>query len=115
MLLATPAVAADGKPVDATVREADDGENVQFLLTLGLHHQDQLQQDLKDVYDRSSPRYRHFLSAAEFIAKYAPSRDEYAALENYATRHGLKVLGEHASHTSVRVEGNAATVRDLFK
>jgi kumamolisin len=116
-MIATPAVAANatGTTVDASVRAADDAENVQFVLTLGLHHQDQLQRELKDMYDRSSPQYHHFLSAADFIAKYAPSKDEYAGLEKFAARHGLKVVGEHASRTSVRVEGNAAAIRDLFK
>ena len=117
MLLATSAVAADasGRQVDANLRAADDAQTVQFALTLGLRNQDQLKQELKDMYDRSSPHYHHFLSAADFIAKYAPSKDNYAALENYAARHGLKVVGEHASRTMVKVEGNAATIRDLFK
>jgi kumamolisin len=117
MLLATSAVAADdsGRQVDANLRAADDAQTVQFVLTLGLRNQDQLQQELKDMYDRSSPHYHHFLSSADFIAKYAPSKDNYAALENYATKHGLKVVGEHASRTMVKVEGSAAAIRDLFK
>jgi kumamolisin len=117
LMMATTAVAADasGTQADATLRAADDAENVQFVLTLGLRHQDQLRQELKDMYDRSSPHYRHFLSAADFIAKYGPSKDDYAALEKFAARHGLKVVREHASHTMVNVEGSAAAIRDLFK
>jgi hypothetical protein len=57
MLLATSAVAADdsGRQVDANLRAADDAQTVQFVLTLGLRNQDQLQRELKDMYDRSSP------------------------------------------------------------
>jgi kumamolisin len=117
MSMATPVMAADasGTSADANLRAAKDTETVQFALTLGLRHQDQLQRELKDMYDRASPHYRHFLSAADFIAKYAPSKDDYAALEKFAASHGLKVVGERAGRTMVRVQGNAATIHDLFK
>ena len=109
------AVGQSGSNVTQVIRQADDSENVQFVLTLPLQNQTELNQLLKSVYNPHSPNYRHFLSSAEFKSKYAPSDAAYAALESFAKKSGLTVTGEHTGHTLLDVSGNAATIRNNFK
>jgi kumamolisin len=117
LIVVTPARAADtsGITADTNLRTADDSQSVQFALTLPLRNQEQLKRELKEIYNRSSTHYRHFLSASDFISKYGPTQSDYASLEAFAAKSGLKVTGEHPGRTMVNVLGSTATIRNLFK
>jgi kumamolisin len=107
------AIAAE--PVgDKMLRQAEDSENVQFALTLPLQNQAELDQALKDIYNPKSQNFRHFMSSAEFNAKYAPSEATYASLKSFALKSGLAIIGEHDGHTVLEVSSNVGAVRSLF-
>lgn len=109
------AASQGGAVGDTIIRQADDPESVQFVLTLPLQNQADLDQALKDMYNPKSPNFRHFLSPTEFDSKYAPSESAYSALKSFATDAGLTITGEHAGRTLLDVSGNVAAVRGLFK
>lgn len=117
LMAAIPAKAAGQSESNVTqvIRQADDSESVQFVLTLKLRNQDQLKRELKDIYNPKSVHYHKFLSTSDFASKYAPSKEDYAKLESFATQHGLTISGEHSSRTMIEVTANTATIRDLFK
>lgn len=104
-------VAARG---DKLVRTANDQESVQFVLALPLKDSAGLQQKLSVLYDPKSASFRHFLTAAEFDAKYAPSDAEYSALRAFARGSGLNVVREPPGHTLLDVSGDVASIRRLF-
>ena len=80
-------------------------------LMLALRHQPELENFLQELYDPSSPSYRHFLTVQEFTARFGPSQDDYDAVVRFAKANGLKVIGHPARNRMlVQVEGNVVTI-----
>ena len=109
--LLLPTLAAARDPV---VRVADDSQQVSFSLTLPLRNKPELDQLVAQLYNPKSPQFRHFLTATEFNARFAPTEADYATLKARALSAGLKVTGEHTGRTLLNVSGDVATVRSLF-
>ncbi|HTI98743.1 MAG TPA: protease pro-enzyme activation domain-containing protein [Dongiaceae bacterium] len=88
----------------------------QINLAIGLPLRDSagLTSFLKDVYDPSSPNYRHFLSTAEFASRFGPSEADYQAVMDFAQSHGLTVKKIYANRMVVDVTGPAANVENAF-
>lgn len=99
---------------DAMVRAAADQEQVRFALTLPLQHQPQLHQLLRHLYTPGDPQFHHFMKAAEFAKSFGPTQAQYDRLKSQARQYGLRVVGEHSSHTVLDVEAPAATIRSVF-
>jgi kumamolisin len=100
---------------DRIVRQADDSQQVGFVLTLPLRNPAGLRALLQQLYDPRSANFRHFLSAVKFDARYGPSAEAYASLKAFAVDAGLAVTGEHGGRSYIDVTGTAAQIRGLFK
>jgi kumamolisin len=114
LLLDATAVAQKAASVDHFMRAAQDSEAIEFALTLPLRNQDQLQQEIKDLYDPTTPGFRKFLTVAEFQQKYAPSAADYDALRQFAVSSGLQVVREPPGRIVLDVSGTIGTVSKLF-
>ena len=99
---------------DPVVRVAADTQQVSFSLTLPLRNKPELDQLVAQLYNPTSPQFRHFLTPAEFNARFAPTEADYTKLKARALSAGLKVTGEHSGRTLLNVSGDVATVRNLF-
>lgn len=75
---------------------------------------DALKAAVAAVSDPASPGYRHFLTPAQFRARYEPTADAVAAVEQYARDGGLTVDGVEAHARYVTVTGRAAAVSSTF-
>ncbi len=60
---------------------------------------------LRDVYDPASPNYHHYLSSAEFTARFGPTVADYEAVAAFTERNGLRVSARHANRALLDVEG----------
>ncbi len=69
---------------------------------------------LQDVYDPSSPSYRHFLTVPEFTARFGPAQGDYEALLGYAKSYGLKVVGGSRDGMDVQLEGSVTSIQSAF-
>ncbi|HWY24838.1 MAG TPA: protease pro-enzyme activation domain-containing protein [Nevskia sp.] len=109
-------VSAQAAPLlgDSVVRVADEREQVRFVLTLPLQHQDELNTLVQRLYTPGDALYRHFLSSAEFDARFAPTQSQYDTLKSLAGQFGLSVVGEHGSRTVLDVQASAATIRNVL-
>src|ERR1035441_8573446 len=61
---------------------------LQLDLVLQLSDQAGLQSFLKDLYDPTSPSYRHFLTPQEFTARFGPTQNDYEAVVRLVTNIG---------------------------
>ena len=59
-------------------------KNMDIVLVLQHRNQPELDQLLKDLYDRSSSSYRHFLTVEQFTEKFGPSVEDYESAKNWA-------------------------------
>jgi subtilase family serine protease len=81
-----------------------------LALGLPLRNRELLADLLKQLYDRSSPQYRRYLTAQEFAARFAPTEEDYAAVRRFAEAHGFRVTHTHPNRTLLDVK---APVRDI--
>jgi subtilase family serine protease len=69
---------------------------------------------LADIYNPASPNFHHFLTVAEFTAKFGPTQADYDAVVEYAKANGLTVTGGSRDGMEVQVKGPVAAVEKAF-
>ncbi len=69
---------------------------------------------LQEVYEPSSPSYRHFLTPPEFTARFGPSQEDYDEVIHYATSNGFKVVGGSRDGMDVQLEGSVTSIEAAF-
>ena len=99
---------------DKLLRNAAEQDQIRFSLSLPLNNQAELKSLLEKLYDPSSPQFHQWLKSADFDARFGPTQAQYDGLKSLAQQYGLKITGEHASHTLLDVEASAATIRSVF-
>ncbi len=87
---------------------------MQLDLVLPLSDQAGLDSLLKELYDPSSPSYRHFLTVPEFTARFGPSQANYDAVVAFAKANGLTVVGGTRDGMEVQVKGQVSTIETAF-
>lgn len=83
-------------------------------IVLPLRNQDQLTSLLSGLYDPSNPDYRHFLSAADFRDRFAPTADDCQAVVAFARSHGFMVQAVSANRMVVPIVGTVEQVQSAF-
>jgi kumamolisin len=87
---------------------------LQLDLVLQLSDQVGLESFLKDLYDPTSPSYRHFLTPQEFTARFGPSQSDYDAVVRFAETYGFQVVGGSRDSMEVQVKGSVANIEAAF-
>lgn len=85
-----------------------------LAIGLPLRNGDKLAQLLADISDPKSPRYRQYLTAAQFAEQFGPAPADYAAVSNFAQAHGLKITGTHGNRLLLDVNGAVADIESAF-
>jgi subtilase family serine protease len=83
---------------------------LQLDLVLPLRDPAGLKSFLSDVYNPSSPNYRHFLTVAQFTQRFGPTQDDYDAVLRFAKNYGLEVVGGSRDGMDVEVKGSIAAI-----
>jgi len=73
-----------------------------------------LRQFLGELYRPGSPSYRHYLTPAEFTARFAATEADYAAVKQFALARGFKITAEHGNRLLLDVTGRVADVERAF-
>ena len=89
----------------------------QLRLSLGLplHHRDQLNVLLNQLYDPRSTNFHQFLKPDDFINRFGPTEQEYQAVVQFATDQGLTVVGRHRNRLVLDLAGNSSAVERTFQ
>jgi subtilase family serine protease len=83
-------------------------------LVLPLSDPEGLTNFLADIYNPQSPNFRHFLTVAEFTARFGPTQESYDAVVAFAKANGLAVTGGSLDGMDVQVKGPVAAVETAF-
>jgi len=83
-------------------------------IVLPLRDQAGLDSFLKEVYDPTSPIYRHFLTVPEFTERFGPTQEDYDAVVAFARGRGFKVVGGSRDGMEVQVEGSVTVIEAAF-
>jgi hypothetical protein len=85
-----------------------------LVIGLPLRNSDSLQALLKDLYDPKSPRYRRYLTPAEFTSQFGPSAGDYQAVIDFARSRHLTVTATHSNRLLLEVSGTGADIGKAF-
>jgi subtilase family serine protease len=66
-------------------------QSLDLAIVLPLRNQAELDNLLGDLYDRSSPSFRKFLSVAQFTERFGPTVEDYRAVVDFARASGCAV------------------------
>jgi hypothetical protein len=85
-----------------------------LAIGLPLHDPKGLDNFLAQLYDPGSPAFHHFLTPAEFTARFGPTEAEYEAVKSFARSNGLIITATHGSRLLLDVRGPVSTVQPAF-
>jgi subtilase family serine protease len=69
---------------------------------------------LKQLYDPSSPYFRHWLTPDQFAQRFGPTEQDYQAVRDFAVAHGLTVSGTYPSRLLVDVTGSVSDIEQAL-
>ena len=98
----------------ALVRALPVDRQLRASIVLPLRNQDELTALLGRLYDPTSPDYRHFLSVAEFTARFAPSAQDYQTVVAFAQASGFTVTNSPANRLVVPISGTVDQINQAF-
>ena len=90
------------------------GNQVSFDLVLNLRDAAGAKALVNAVSDPASAQYRHYLTDAQWIARYAPTQASVASAETWLRQQGFKVGSVPADRLFVSAQGSAAQVESAF-
>ncbi len=89
-------------------------QSMRIDMVLALRHQPELENFLHEVYDPSSPSYRHFVTVPEFTERFGPSQEDFDAAIRFAKANGFKVTGGSRDSMDIQLKGSVATIEKAF-
>lgn len=89
-------------------------QHLQLALSLPLRNQAQLDELLRQLQDPASPSYHHYLSNAEFTARFGPTQADYDEVVSWARAKGFTVTDMPTNRRLVDVDGSVATVNQAL-
>ena len=93
---------------------ASRAQRVHFSIGLPLRHQPELDALLAELADPASPRYRHFLTPAQFATQFGPSVEEYTTLMRFAIEHHLTITQTHGNRMLLSLSALVPDVEAAF-
>jgi len=92
----------------------DPAKTIEVSVWLNPHNRSQLDALANQLYDKTSPNYRHFLSRPEFAARFAPTAAEAKTVQKFFEAHNLKVVKVGSHNFFVRARGTVGDVESAF-
>jgi len=121
---ALPALAASGQFIaHNTPRYVATAQNlgtenpsktIEVSVWLNAHNRGQMDELAQQLYDRTSPNYRHFLTRSQFAARFAPSAEEAITVREFLEGHNLKLVRIGPNNFFVRARGTVGEVESAF-
>lgn len=91
------------------------GTEISFTFALPLRNQGELEALVQKMYDPSdAEHFGKYLTPEEFAERFAPAREDYEKLVEYAKSLGLAVKAEHSNRILLNVSGSADVLEKAF-
>lgn len=87
---------------------------IDVSIFLNPHNKTELDSLAEELYNPASPSYRHWLTKAEFTARYAPTAAEAKAVQDFFTANKLTIVKVGPDNFYVRARGTVAAVSSAF-
>jgi xanthomonalisin len=87
---------------------------LQIAIALPMRNRAELEALLRDLYDPASPRYRHYLSVAEFTERFGPSEPDYTKAQQFLAANGLTITGTAANRYLIEGKASVETLQRVL-
>ncbi len=87
---------------------------LQLDLVLPVRDQAALDRALEEIYTPGSASFHHYLTPAEFTARFGPTQKDYDEVVAFARKSGLQVTGGTRDGMEVQVKGSVAAIEAAF-
>ncbi len=116
MLMAVPAfsqAANSSRALPNTQILGAEDQSKQISVTLWLNQHDKAGFDdlVRQMYDRNSPNYHHWLTLNEYKARFAPTAGDLAVVRQHLAAHNLRVVASDKLNHYVTARGTVADVQ----
>ncbi|MGA8541896.1 MAG: protease pro-enzyme activation domain-containing protein, partial [Terriglobales bacterium] len=113
LLIALPAFAKSARgPSTALVLGAEDlSKQISVTFWLNQHDKAGFDELVRQMYDRNSPNFHHWLTAKEYSARFAPTAAEMAIVREHLAANNLKVVFTDKLNLAVTARGTVADVQ----
>ncbi len=105
-----PAAATQLQPVD----RLPGSTRLDLAIGLPLRNQEGLTKLLQQIYDPTSPQYRHYLTPEQFTEKFGPTEQDYQAVMDFANRNGFRITAAHPNRVLLDVNATVADIEKAF-
>jgi subtilase family serine protease len=106
----TPKFTASAKSLGTV----DPSTVIEVSIWLKPHNKADLDALAKDLYDRNSAGYRHWLTKQELVSRFAPTAAESKTVQDFFTSHNLKIVNVGPDNFYVRARGTVGDVNSAF-
>ena len=93
---------------------ADPTTLISVTAWLKLHNENQLDQLVRQLYDKKSPSFHKWLTQEQFNANFSPTAQEVNAVQNFLAAQGLSVIAVAENNFFVKVQGTIGQVEQTF-
>jgi kumamolisin len=96
------------------VGELPSAQVLQIDIVLPLRDPAGLEAFVADVYDPSSPNYRHFLTPDETLARFGPNQQDWDALVSFVKENGFTVVKGSLKKRDLVLTGSVSAIESTF-
>jgi len=96
------------------IQHANSSQMLRVVIGLERPHPDAEEQFIHDLHTKGTKDFHHFLTAAEWNARFAPTAQDEQAVIDWAKSQGLKVTNRYPHRLIVDLEGNVTTIEKAF-
>lgn len=94
--------------------KADESQEIPVSVSLSLSNEDQLIEELQQIYQAGSPKFHQFLTPEQFRAKYAPTDAQVASVVSYLQSQGLNSVTTDPNGLTVHAKGKIGSLNAAF-
>ena len=106
----TPSFVSTAKNLGAE----DPSKTIEVSIWLNLHNRAEFDALTQQLYDRTSPNYRHWLKSKDLAARFMPTAAEAKTVQSFFKSHNLKVVRTGPNNAYVRASGTVGDVEKAF-
>ncbi len=91
-----------------------DTTRLDLQVGLSLHDRSGLTGLLREIYDPTSPDYRHYVTPQQFTRDFSADAADYQKVIDFLTRHGFEVTGTYANRIVIDITGSVLAIDTTF-
>jgi subtilase family serine protease len=114
LLIAVPVFAQSAARVPSNAQilgVEDQSKEISVTLWLTQHDKAAFDETVRQMYDRSSPNYHHFLTLKEYETKFAPRAADMATVRQHLAANNLRVVDADKMNHYVTAQGRVSDVQ----